>query len=629
MKTADAEAPLFAEKDRIYRMFSEIAQSLRLAFFDPESIRTNESEAAGRDILQHVLDHTRQILKAEKCALFLADVPATSLILERVSGEVNVEKLKDIATYDLRRTGPGSGVTPWVYHRRKPFNARNFDELQFNSEGHWKGNWDSPMYGGSENARAKFQCVYMAPLMAGDQALGVIKYENRTSGAAGAYFDKKEERLIDMIAALVTNLVISQRIERNRYDRILPVISTALVSHFDKPSSYEPLLETCRGILSADIASLFLLDEQSNLMLESIVGVSQDKKDRLRGFGYEEYRKAKGLTPWILTKKTPFNVRSYPDLRGRSENHHLGKWDEVIYEGRPAELFKSLYSVPLVIGDEPIGVFKVENKNIPPYYFTESDERLFDLIGRLIAVGVRYAKTRVNEQYLLQMARNVELGYLAAGISHQFNTYLQRMLSGARLALDICEKQDVRQELIQIMSHIGQANKVINLFSSMRTASSGAADIRLDEVIESVLQLSGERFRDHLVDVSYHNFGVDTVHLNLGEVQSIVINLINNAFDAVTGTTERARTVEIVVRPDQDDRFVIEVSDSGLGIPPHLRNFVFAPYFTTKSEGMGIGLYLVLRLVNNMGGRIKLVSPNDHGGATFSVNLPRQTQEKE
>ena len=627
MVAVQTELQLFEEKDRLYGLFSDIAQSLRVSFFAPESERVKYSDIAGADVLQHVLDYTRDFLGAEKCALFLDDLNASVLVLERVSGTVDFAKLKDIATYDLRQAGPGSGVTPWVYRRRKPFNARNFDELRHNSEGHWKGNWDSPMYGGPDHARVGFQCVYMAPLLAGNRAIGVIKYENRTPKAGLQYFTAGDERFIDMIAALVTNLVISQRIERNRYDRILPGISTALVAHFDKPSSYSNLLETCRNILSADICSLFLLDEQSNLRLECIVGIPQEKVDLLRGFHYDNYRVSKGLTPWILTKATPFNVRSYPDLRGRSEGHHLGRWDQVIYDGRPAELFKSLYSVPLIIGDQPIGVFKVENKNIQPFYFTESDERLVDLIGRLIAVGVRYAKTRENEQYLFQMARNVELGYLAAGVSHEFNTYLHNMLNHAQLAKNQCQEKNVTDELNDIMHSISEAQKVIDLFRSIRTSSAGAAEVDMDEVVQTILKLSGASFIAHSIKVSYKNDGVEKVCLNLGELQSIVINLLNNACDAVKDQARDNRIVKVFVRPDQDQRFTIEVADSGPGISESATNLVFAPFYTTKDRGMGIGLYLVQRLVNNMGGKITVRS-QELGGASFVVTLPRQPRKE-
>jgi signal transduction histidine kinase len=636
MLTTSTDTSLLQEKDRIYRLFSDTAHSLRCAFFEVDSGNRTSSDVAGADVLQHVLDYTREYLHAEKCALFLDDLPATSLILERVSGEVDFAKLKDIATYDLRQIGPGSGVTPWVYHRKKPFNARTFDELLHNSEGHWKGNWDRPLYGGSENARAKFQCVYMAPLMAGDRAIGVIKYENRTPGARTAFFDEREERLIDMIAALLTNLVVSQRIERNRYDRILPDISTNLVSHFEKPSSFEPLLTTCRDILSADMCSLFLVDSEASLYLECIVGVSSDKKNQLRGFKYENYPTARGLTPWILRKQTPFNVRSYPDLRGRSENQHLGRWDAIVYDGSPENLFKSLYSIPLIIGADPIGVFKVENKNIPPYYFTESDERLFDMIGRLIAVGVRYAKTRENEQYLLQMARSVELGFLAAGISHEFNTSLQSMLGRVRTALDCCADEIVKAELIRIKDHIDEAARMINRFTEIQTTPKDTVRINVDEEVKRILELSRERMNAHRVKITYRNLGVDELNLNLRDVRSIVVNLINNALDAVAEIEGLPRTIDILVRPGQDERFILEVADSGRGISPQTRQLVFAPFFTTKDGrtienggGTGIGLYLVQRLANSIGGRVSCESPNDHGGATFCVTLPRTVGLKE
>jgi hypothetical protein len=85
------------------------------------------------------------------------------------------------------------------------------------------------------------------------------------------------------------------------------------------------------------------------------VGIPDFKKEKLRGFGYQNYHTAQGLTPWILRKGSAFNVRNYPDLKERSEGHHLGKWDEIVYDGRREVLFKSLYSIPLIIGSEQIG----------------------------------------------------------------------------------------------------------------------------------------------------------------------------------------------------------------------------------------------------------------------------------
>lgn len=94
----------------------------------------------------------------------------------------------------------------------------------------------------------------------------------------------------------------------------------------------------------------------------------------------------------------------------------------------------------MIIGDNRIGVLKVENKYIPPYYFTESDEALFDLIGRLIAIGTIYD----TEKYFGSMIRAAELGFLAAGISHEFYNYLERFLAIVANANDFCSMTSER-----------------------------------------------------------------------------------------------------------------------------------------------------------------------------------------
>jgi signal transduction histidine kinase len=619
METQETRIKLFEEKDRIQKVFSEVASSLSETFFGENYSRDSSSIEKG-DVLHHVLDITQKLLCAEKCALFLVDVSGKSLVLEKISGTVNFEKLKDIATYDLTKAGEkGSGVTPWVWLTQKPFNARNFNELRHNSEGHWRGNWDLPMYGGQGEAETKFQCLYMVPLLAGNKCIGVLKYENRVQGRS--FFDDADERLIDMIAALVTNLVISQRIERNRYDKILPIISTTLVTHFDKPSFYDELLEKCRLILNADFCSLFLLDDQMNLMLKSISGVDDEKKNELRNFGYKDYRKAEGLTSWILRRGASFNVRSFPDLKGRSEGNHVGKWDSIVYDGKPNENFKSLYSIPLIIGEERIGVFKVENKNVPPYYFTESDERLFDLIGRLIAVGVRYERARENEKYLGQMVRTAELGFLAAGISHEFNNYLQRFLTTTQNAMEITKDAEVIKKLDKLIGDIKSAANLIEDFRNIRHRVQNTTTFDPDKVFQQVLAITKERFVQHNITIDYKNDGIHEVHLNPTDLQTIVVNFINNAFESIIEMGTGGR-VDIHVYSITTTDFVVEVADSGKGIPLEEQLAIFAPFYTTKPQGMGVGLFWVQRLVNNMNGRIEIDSPNGYGGATFRATLP-------
>jgi signal transduction histidine kinase len=612
---------LYEEKSRILNIFSQIAGNLSKSSVRDFPTLQETISAEQSDVLQKVLDFTRELLNADKCALFLIDTSGKSLVLEKISGTVDFKKLKDIATYDLTKSiESNTGVTPWVLLSKKPFNARNFHELKNNSEGHWKGNWDAPMYGGQDEAKSKFQCLYMVPLLAGEDAIGVLKYENRTKG--NHFFDEQDEQLINMIAALVTNLVISQRIERNRYDRILPIISSTLVTHFDKPTFYDELLEKCRLILSADFCSLFLLDDQKNLFLKSIAGVDAEKKNKLKNFGYGDYRITAGLTPWILIRGASFNVRSYPDLKGRSGSHHIGKWDDIVYDGRPEENFRSLYSVPLIIGNEHIGVFKVENKNIPPYYFTESDERLFDLIGRLIAVAVRYGRSRENERYLSQLSRTNELGYLASGISHEFNKYLNLFQFSAYNVLAFSESKKVNDQIELIIKDIENAEKLVEDFINIRNQIQNTIDFDLDAVIKRIVTISKQRFIMNNIELVYKNNGVKLLHLNPTDIQTIIINLINNAFESLI-EIGKGGEIKIIIYPlENTTEFTIEVIDSGKGISQSEQETIFAPFFTTKPRGMGFGLFWVRRLVNTMNGSIKVESPNKYKGTTFIITLP-------
>jgi signal transduction histidine kinase len=604
---------LYAEKDRLYGALSEIATQLQRAF------KGERPEQA--DVLQRVLECSSKLLNAKKCALFLVDSSEKRLVLERAAGDVDFEKVRDISTYPLENYDPaqkGTGVTPWVLHRRKPFSAHSFSELKERSEGHWKGNWDRFMYGGQEQAREQFQCVYMYPLTAGDRAIGVLTHENRTNGKL--YFDPVEERLIDIIGALVTNLVISQRLERVKYDKALPSISAALVAHFGKDDFYDQLLKETQTILNAQICSLFLLQGGDTLSLKAIAGVSDEIKKRLRDFSYGNYHTAMGVTPWILRHNQPFNARSFPDLIVRSEHIHVGQWDDIIYNGKPEDKFKSLYAIPLRVGPDLIGVLKVENKTVPPFYFTESDERMCDLIGLLVAIGANYE----NAQIFGAMMKAADIGFLASGIAHEFYNNLQNMLALLSGMERVHTEEEQRNNIVLFQREINRAVKTIDNFRIFRDRVETVEGFDLDKLVRDLMALSEKRRQDHAIEIFYNNRDVRQVKMNASQVQSIIVNLLRNAIDSVETKSDNKR-IDIDVRRKEQNEIEIVVTDSGTGIRKEDQKNLFLPFFTTKGpESMGVGLFWVHRIITRMGGKIQVEPRNKYGGATFIVTLPDQ-----
>jgi signal transduction histidine kinase len=105
------------------------------------------------------------------------------------------------------------------------------------------------------------------------------------------------------------------------------------------------------------------------------------------------------------------------------------------------------------------------------------------------------------------------------------------------------------------------------------------------------------------------------------QLQQCVLNLLMNAFDAITEAKGEQRGVTIKVAPEKSGWVGISVSDNGSGLDPSIANRLFEPFVTTKREGMGLGLLVTRTIVEGHGGRI-WATPNSTGGATFTFTLP-------
>jgi signal transduction histidine kinase len=104
-------------------------------------------------------------------------------------------------------------------------------------------------------------------------------------------------------------------------------------------------------------------------------------------------------------------------------------------------------------------------------------------------------------------------------------------------------------------------------------------------------------------------------------LQQVIINLLMNGIEAMEPITDRQR--ELLIRSGLDDarQLILSVTDSGIGISAETANRLFNAFFTTKSNGLGMGLSICRSIVEAHGGRM-FASPNDGPGATFQFSLP-------
>jgi signal transduction histidine kinase len=105
------------------------------------------------------------------------------------------------------------------------------------------------------------------------------------------------------------------------------------------------------------------------------------------------------------------------------------------------------------------------------------------------------------------------------------------------------------------------------------------------------------------------------------QLQQVILNLLRNAADAMVGVDDRPRQMRIRTEREDGDRVRVSVRDAGVGVAPQSMNKLFDAFYTTKCDGMGIGLAVSRSIIERHEGRI-WAEPNDGPGATFSFSIP-------
>ena len=224
------------------------------------------------------------------------------------------------------------------------------------------------------------------------------------------------------------------------------------------------------------------------------------------------------------------------------------------------------------------------------------------------------------------------LGRLAGGIAHDFNNVLTTIVGSSDLIRALGELSEEQDELLtEILESSGRASELVrHLLTFSRKGPSSPVLLDAAQVVGDMEVLLQRLLGDGIdLTVSIEDnlplILIDRVHL-----EQVLLNLAVNARDAMEG---RGR-LEILLRYDRHGskpgEVVIEVTDSGPGVPPDMATLVFEPFFTTKGtgEGTGLGLSTVHGIVKSARGEIA-VSAAPGGGARFTVRFPAAAPSEE
>jgi two-component system sensor kinase FixL len=260
----------------------------------------------------------------------------------------------------------------------------------------------------------------------------------------------------------------------------------------------------------------------------------------------------------------------------------------------------------------------------------------FDIRGRRLFTGLirdisdrraaeREAQVRLDE--LAHAGRLADLGLTTSTIAHEVNQPLAAIVSFAHacqrmLDADEPDRELLREALTQIATQGERASAIIGRIRAMSLKRDTRAEaVNLNESVHNVLSILGKQLRYEQVDLTAHLADdLPLVNADRVHVEQVVMNLVINALDAMGDTDPGNRRLEVETRLDENNA-ELSVRDSGPGLHADQLERVFDSFYTTKSNGMGVGLSICRGLAEAHGGRLWAESGSG-GGAVFHFRLP-------
>jgi len=297
---------------------------------------------------------------------------------------------------------------------------------------------------------------------------------------------------------------------------------------------------------------------------------------------------------------------------------------------------KCCWSTPLrTLTGELLGTFAITKRETGcPTAFHQA---IIQQLNHIASIAIQ--RTRSEEALdklrseLTHVARVSSLGALTASIAHEVNQPLSGIITNAGTCLRMLasDPANIAGAIETARRTIRDGHRAADIIARLRSlfvkqdAAAEAVDVNdaareVIALLSSELQRSRVTLRPELADDLPRVTG-DRVQL-----QQVILNLLRNAADAMRSVEDRPRRLVIRTQRDEDGCVRLTVTDAGAGIEPQALDRLFDAFYTTKSDGMGIGLSISRSIIERHRGRL-WAAPNDDGpGATFSFSIPSASE---
>jgi PAS domain S-box-containing protein len=345
-------------------------------------------------------------------------------------------------------------------------------------------------------------------------------------------------------------------------------------------------------------------------------------------YGYPDEKSLSGLTISLIHNEDETEAeKSLSYVKSVYQNNYMVQYES--YDKNHGIWFAHTLSPIRDLSTRDVFAVCIISKDITDRI--EKEKKLNDTVELLI-------KTR---DQLIQKDKMAALGRLASGIAHEIRNPLEIIYMG----MDYLENNlpddnhDIHESIEKIFNAVGRADNIIkNVLSFSRQSEYKIAQVTLCPLLDNVLTLAEQMIRKNGVSIRReYDDELLEVAGDHDMLEQVFLNLVNNAVDAMKDRKEKMLTVrahkQLVTevgyktgyrRADffsiGDEMIIVEISDTGKGIPEKALPKIFEPFFTTKNEGTGLGLSIAHMIMDRLSGTIDVES-RENQGTTFFIKL--------
>jgi signal transduction histidine kinase len=400
---------------------------------------------------------------------------------------------------------------------------------------------------------------------------------------------------------------------------ISEVLRAIANSPHDLQPIFDAILDSATRLCRADIGSL-RLSEESDLRRVAMRGDPLSVSQAWSSFPV--LAEKRNFLSRIVTSRLPTHVPDFTALEGDPRDD---LWIMAGNEGFRTGLF-----VPLLKDNEIVGIISLGRKQVQP--FTDKQISLCKDFAAQAAIALE--STRRERQYremqseLTHANRVATMGQLVASIAHEIKQPIATARNNASAALNFLDKTppavaEVREALTCIVNDTDRTRDVVDRIGSLiKKAPPRKEVVDLNAAILEVTALTQSEAVKTGVTVGTQLAGeLPRVQCDRVQLQQVMLNLIVNAIQSMSGVQDGNRELHISTVSIEQEGVCVAVRDTGHGLRPESLPRLFEPFYTTKPDGMGMGLSICRSIIEGHGGRL-WAARCEPRGALFQFTIP-------